>query len=296
MSITKILFATKFSELNLDAIKSLLDLKQAGMEEIILTHIIPRDEVAFVPFGGYLKDEEERLREEARIRFEDWQDDIGKAGVGVKVFIEVGDPAPEIMKIAEAEEVDLIVSGITERTDLEKLWVGSHTLELLRRSTSIPVLVSKYMVSCDINGECVRRRNEHPFHRPLFAADWSPPSEHALQFIIALQGAVRKVDVAHVIALKASSDHDHPEWKQVEAESRDRLNHYCDLLRQAGIEAEPHLAAGHTASEILRLSGELSSTMTILGTTGKDRVHAFFLGSLSQHIAETSDVPTLLIP
>jgi nucleotide-binding universal stress UspA family protein len=282
--------------LSLDAIKSLLDLKQAGMEEIILTHIIPRDEVAFVPFGGYLKDEEERLREEARIRFEDWQDDIGKAGVGVKVVIEVGDPVPKIMRIAEAEEVDLIVSGRTERTSLEKLWVGSHMLELLRRSTSIPVLVSKYMASCDINGECVRRRNEHPFDRPLFAADWSPPSEHALHFIIALQGVVRKVDVVHVIALKASRDHDHSEWKRVEAESRDHLNHYCDLLRKAGVEAEPHLAAGHTASEILRLSDELSSTMTILGATGKDRVHAFFLGSLSQQIAETSEVPTLLIP
>ena len=124
MNIKKILFATKFSALTLDAIKSLLDLKQAGMEEIILTHIIPRDEVAFVPFGGYLKDEEERLREEARIRFEDWQDDIGKAGVGAKVVIEVGDPVPEIMKIAEAEKVHLIVSGRTERTSLEKILPG----------------------------------------------------------------------------------------------------------------------------------------------------------------------------
>jgi nucleotide-binding universal stress UspA family protein len=296
VNLKKILFATKFSALTLDAIKSLLDLKQAGMEEIILTHIIPRDEVAFVPFGGYLKDEEERLREEARIRFEDWQDDIGKAGVSAKVFIEVGDPVPEIMKIAEAEKVDLIVSGRTERTSLEQIWVGSHTLELLRRSASIPVFVSKFMVSCEINGECVRRLNEHPFHRPLFATDWSPPSERALQFILALRSAVQKVDVAHVIALKASREHGTSEWKPIEAEGRDRLDQYCDILRKAGIEAEPHLVAGHAASEILRLGRELNSTMTVLGTTGKDRVHAFFLGSLSQHIAETSDVPTLLVP
>ena len=49
MNLIKILSATKFDELTLEAIKSLLDLKRAGMEEIILTHIIPCDEVAFVP-------------------------------------------------------------------------------------------------------------------------------------------------------------------------------------------------------------------------------------------------------
>ncbi len=82
MSIKKILIATKFRRLTLDTIKSLLPLKDAGLDELLLTCIIPRDEVAFVPYGGYLKDEEERLREEARIRFEDWQDDIVKAGWG----------------------------------------------------------------------------------------------------------------------------------------------------------------------------------------------------------------------
>ncbi len=50
---------------------------------------------------------------------------------------------PEIMKIAEAEGVNLIVSGKTKRTMLEKFYVSSHTLELLRHTTSIPVLVTK---------------------------------------------------------------------------------------------------------------------------------------------------------
>ncbi len=98
------------------------------------------------------------------------------------------------------------------------------------------------------------------------------------------------------MALKTSGDDNQSEWKRMEAESRAHLDGYCDMLRQAGIEAEPHLAAGHATSEILRLSHELNSTMTVLGTSGKDRVHAFFLGSLSQRIAEASDLPTLLIP
>ena len=296
MTIKKVLFATKFGELNLEVLKSLFDLKPAGLEEILLTHIIPRDEVAFVPYGGYLKDEEQRLREEARIRFKDWEDDIGRAGIGVKICIEVGDPVPEIMKIAEGEGVDLIVSGKARRTSLEKIYVGSRTLELLRHSETIPVLVSKHIAICDVNGDCVGLANEHPFQKVLFPADWSPPSERALQFLVALRGVVQKVDVVHVITLKTSGEGSQSEWQQIEGENRERLAGYCDLLGKAGIESEPHLAAGHAASEILRLSRELNPTMTVLGTTGKDRVHAFFLGSLSQRIAETSDLPTLLIP
>lgn len=296
MTIKRVLFATKFGELNLEVLKSLFDLKPAGLEEILLTHIIPRDEVAFVPYGGYLKDEEARLRQEATIRFKDWEDDIRQAGLGVRICIEVGDPVPEIVKLAEAEKTNLIVCGKTRRTSLEKLYVGSRTLDLLRRSETIPVLVSKHLAVCDANGECVGLANDHPFRKVLFAADWSPPSERALQFLVALRGVVQKVNVVHVVTFKTSGEESQSQWEQIEAESRARLAGYCDVLGKAGIEAEPHLAAGETGSEIMRLSRELNPTMTILGTSGKDRLHAFFLGSLSQHIAERSELPTLLIP
>jgi len=85
-------------------------------------------------------------------------------------------------------------------------------------------------------------------------------------------------------------------WQRIEAESREHLHQLCEILEQVGLPCEPHLAAGDKLSEVLRLSGELNSTMIILGTTGKDRLRAFFKGSLSQEVAEASDLPTLLIP
>ena len=61
MKINKVLFHTRFRDLALNALDAVLELKKVGLKEIVLTSIIPRDEVAFVPYGGYLKDEEERL-------------------------------------------------------------------------------------------------------------------------------------------------------------------------------------------------------------------------------------------
>jgi len=107
---------------------------------------------------------------------------------------------------------------------------------------------------------------------------------------------VGTVDLVHVEEIRISKEWEPSEWRRIEAESRDRLHRFCATLGQAGIECEPHLAAGEKVAEILRLSGELNSTMIILGTTAKDRLHAFFQGSLSQEVAEASELPTLLIP
>lgn len=291
----KVLFATKFRELAYDALESVIDLKGAGLKEIVLTYIVPREDVAFVPYGGYLKDEEERQREQARIRFEDWQESLSKHDIKSKIRIEVGDPVPKIVAIAAEEKVNLIVAGRKKRTSMERVYVGSHTIDLLRRSP-IPVLVSKYMVHCDRDGACVKRLNDHPFERPLFATDWSQPSLDALQVIKGMKGAVHRVEVAHVIGVKISKNLDKTQLKRLEKESKERLDQCCGDLRKAGIECGPHLTAGRSAPEIMRLCNDLNCTMTILGTAGKDRVKALVLGSVSQRVAEGSEVPTLLVP
>jgi nucleotide-binding universal stress UspA family protein len=292
----KVLFATKFGESAFASLVSLLPLKKVGLGEIILTHIIPRDEVAYVPFGGYMKDEEERLREEAIIRFEDWEKTISPAGIKSKIVIKVGNPIPKIVEIAEVEKCKLIAAGHKKRTTLDKIIIGSHTLELLRWSKVIPILINKPPIDCDPGSKGILQRNDHLFRRPLLATDWSELSNKSLHFIASFKGTIERVDVIHVIETKISKGVSRRELKRLERESKERLSAYAVTLQNTGIKAETHLAAGRTEEEILRLSGELKSTMIILGTTGKDRIGEFFLGSVSQRIAEMSDRPTLLIP
>ncbi len=73
MKIEKILFATKIRELALDALKSLTVLKEAGLKKVVFLHVIPREEVAYDIVRGYMKDQEEKIRETVRIKFEGWQ-------------------------------------------------------------------------------------------------------------------------------------------------------------------------------------------------------------------------------
>ncbi len=295
IKIERILFPTQFRELSFNTLESLLVLKEAGLKEIVLSYIIPRDDVAYVPFGGYLKDEEGRLREEARIRFGDWQQALSAAGIESRTVIEVGDPVPKILAVAEREKVDLIVAGKKRRTEVEDIFIGSHTMEILRRSR-IPVLLHKYMVQFEWDGEMVTRTNDRIFERPLFATDWSLPSERALKLLLSLKDIVKEALVAHVIGGKISKGLGLPELQRLERESKERLEQYCEVLRTAGIKAELHLSAGNDVREILSISREFGAGMIIMGTTGKDRLHELFLGSVSHRVAETSELPTLLVP
>ncbi|MEA3279050.1 MAG: universal stress protein [Thermodesulfobacteriota bacterium] len=295
MKIKKVLFPTKFRELAFNSLESLLELKEIGLKEVVLTYVIPRDEVAFVPFGGYMKDEEERLREQARIRFEDWQQSISRRGIDSKIIIKVGNPIPKIMSIAEEEKVDMIVAGRKKRTTLDKVHVGSHTLDLVRRS-SVPVLISKYMVLYEWEGELITRLNEHIFRKPLFATDWSKPSEKALKLISSFKGLTDKVMVTHIIGVKIAKNLDKSELRRIERESKERLGGYCDKLKKAGVKAEPHLFSGRSSAEIIRVAREHKATMIVIGTTGKDRIRDFWLGSVSHRVAEMSELPVLLVP
>lgn len=295
MKIEKILFHTRFRDLAFNALEALLELKKAGLKEIVLTYVIPREEVAFVPYGGYLKDEEERLDEIARMRFEQWQETIAGKGIKSKVRIETGTVIAELLDIAEEENVDLIVTGRKKRNAFEKVYVGSHVLDILRRSR-IPVLMGKYMVQYEWAGEVLTRVNDRIFDLPLLATDWSEPSENALEMIAALKGLTSKVIVVHNIDEKLSKGRDTAALKELEDESKKRLDEYCRRLEQAGLRAEDYLSIGKTAGEIIRLSREHKATLIVMGRTGKDWFQEYWLGGVSHRVAEISELPVLLVP
>lgn len=295
MKIDKILFPTKFDEFSFRSLETLLVLTKAGLKEVLLYYVIPRDDVGFVPYGGYLKGEEERLREEARIRFEDWQKSLSEHGVNSRIIIEVGDPVPKILSIAEREAVDLIVVGKKKKAALEMSFLGSTTLKIITRS-KIPVLVNRYIVEFEREGKTVTRINGDIFKKPLLASDWSEFSDKALNLLLFLDGLIDKAYICNVIDSKLSKCHDRSALDRIENDCKQKLADYCDRLNSAGIDAEQHLGAGEIAAEIIRLSRQVGASMIIMGTTGKNRLHEFFEGSHSHKVSEKSELPIILVP
>ena len=295
MKFEKILFHTRFRETALSAFEALLDLTKVGLKEIVLVYVIPREEVAFVPYGGYMKEKEAEIKKKARDRFEQWQAVLAKKGVTGKINIQVGVPNAVILDIAGKEKVDMIVTGRKKRSLFEKVYVGTHMLDLVRRSP-IPILMDKYMAEYEKDGKIITRINEHIFDRPMLATDWSQPSSNAVDALKGLKGLASGTIVVHNIDVKISKAMSQSQLQELKKESRKRLKEYCRRLTAAGLKAESHLSSGRSAPEIIDLSRQYHASMIILGRTGKDWLSEYWLGGVSHRVAENSELPVLLIP
>ena len=295
MRIRKILFHTNFKEFSFNALETLLALKDAGLAEIILIYIIDRDEVGFVPYGGYLKNEENRIREAARVHFEKWQQILSEHGIDSQIVIEKGLPNVTILDIAQKKAVDMIVTGQKKRTLFEKVYVGSHILDLLRRSP-IPILMHKYEVKYEVDSRTHTRVNDHLFKTPMVATDWSEPSLNALLAMEAFKGVATKIQVSHIIDTKLIKNQREEEINRLKQESRNRLDNYCSRLDKMTLLSESYLAIGKTVVEIIRLSREYNATMIVMGRTGKDWFKEYWLGGVSHQVAELSELPVMLVP
>jgi nucleotide-binding universal stress UspA family protein len=288
MEIKKLLFVTKFEELGFDALQSLLSLRNAALNHIVLVNVIERDKVAMRRGTGYQKQEEIRLREMANIRFIDWAEDLYEQGMEVGVYIVVGSLVSEVIKAAQKEAADLIVIGRSHKTMLEQFYAGSDITELIRR-TSIPVLVYKPIPE---NAFVL----EKPFERPLLATDWSAASLRAIEYLTALKDITQQVDVVHVAGKKDLTGSTTMEIQKTRKEKRQKLDEVCSAFEAAGIEARAHVYIGDTVAELEKAARECQTTMVILGSSARAAWTERWIGSIPRRIAEESIYPTLLIP
>jgi nucleotide-binding universal stress UspA family protein len=82
---------------------------------------------------------DEMIREQVSKALDKNAAEIQDKGINVKKILKVGDVIEEILNVAEAEKVDLIVIGTHGRKGVSRFLLGSTT-EKLVRSAKCPVL------------------------------------------------------------------------------------------------------------------------------------------------------------
>ncbi len=295
MKFETVLFHTRLREAAFESFQSVFALKPAGLRRIVMVYVIRREEVAFVPFSGFSREEADRQRSVAEERFAHWAKEAG-AEVECRWHIEIGEINPTLIEIATREAVDLIVTGRKSRTAFDRVYVGTHILDLVRRSP-VPLLMAKYVAPYQLeDGGIATRINDKPFVRPMLATDWSAPSERGLEALIALGPAVEKVLVAHVVGHNVTRNLDPAAIEALRVESRKRLDAACARLQAAGIRAEALLGEGHAAAEIVSMARQNDASAIVMGRTGKDWFQEYWLGGVSHRVAEASERPVLVIP
>jgi nucleotide-binding universal stress UspA family protein len=151
----KILIATDGSEKNRDAVKEGLKIASACNATVYLVYVIDTGTISSVPTdvaGGSMY---QVLEEEGKRAMEN----AGALAGGLKseCLLLAGKPAPEIIRFAGENGVDLIVIGTKGKTGIERLLLGS-VAENIIRSAHCPVLVVKSAPESATGGEPGRSR------------------------------------------------------------------------------------------------------------------------------------------
>jgi len=143
--IKRILFPVDFTENSSKVLPYVLSVSEKYDAAIYLLHVV----VDFSQWGGYdISDirmgryqefQEEALKDAEKTLERVCEEHLQGCPISQKRIL-TGDPAKEILKFIESEEIDLLIMGTHGRKGLEHVFFGSVAENVLRKSP-IPVLV-----------------------------------------------------------------------------------------------------------------------------------------------------------
>lgn len=141
----KILYPTDFSDVSERALQYIGQLKESGLEEVVILHVMDssgaeavRPSIAseeFELFKMKMKTEKEKSLAQT-------EELLRRRGLKVKTLIRVGVPTVEILKTESEEDVSVIVIGSHGASNVKEMLLGSVSEKVIRKCRK-PVLVVK---------------------------------------------------------------------------------------------------------------------------------------------------------
>jgi nucleotide-binding universal stress UspA family protein len=217
---------------------------------------------------------------------------LAREGVRIETAIPRGDPAPQILQMADAIDAELVVLGAHGLTGPGS-FLGSVARNVAKRCRR-PVLIA--------------RTPYNALREVVVATDGSKHAMHALQFTSRLplpEGS--KLTLVHVVRPHRPF---HPllpgrkeQFEQAAAELLQRQEAAGrELLAAAGalLDAGPgavrqELRFGDPAGEILRVAGEYDTDLIVAGARGVSLLEGLLMGSVADRLVKQAGCSVLIV-
>jgi nucleotide-binding universal stress UspA family protein len=284
----RVLFPTDFSPHSERIAKCLPELKALGATEIVLLNVI---EIGH-PIG-FDSDNLERIiawKKDAEARMDLLRTAIEKSSIHVHVKIELGVPHLDILRIADEEDVDLIVMGTHGHGFVRGITLGSVTHKVVQHSR-VPTLALKQKLIDQLGTIECEFICQHLLRRILLPTDFSATAGEALQVVKGLKAAgAESVVLLHVVGTEQKS---RPEQL---TEVSDRLERMKNELEFFGYSTTVLLRTGDSFKEIDRVTEEEDASLIVMGSTGRSAAADVMLGSVADAVVCRHARPVLVVP
>lgn len=220
------------------------------------------------PFQALVPQLEEILRGKARSASQSVTLAAAREGIACSAETAFGRLVEEILELERSAE--LVVMGQRgEGYEATGEWLGANVERVVRKSIK----------PCLITPEAFR-----PVRRILAAYDGSEHANRALYSAFELATALKAA--LTVLAVAPGDD---------EARRARLLREALDLAKQQGVGAEPLSMDGAPEARIVEVAREKAFDLIVMGAYGHTRLRELVLGSVTNHVIRTSEVPVLLV-
>jgi nucleotide-binding universal stress UspA family protein len=290
----QILFPTKFGEFSLDILKSITCLKTAGLEQVVLLHVIETE-----PSYGGLRwgVDAELVEREASERLDRYAQYLRSQAIASKTRVNRGGLLSEVMRVAAEERVSLIAVGREKKPILGELFHSSSIPGIIRKSR-IPVLIADYHTIKETEGQIREFYCSDIFRKILYPTDWSECAERAKKYLEPLRRPGTELLIVHV------SENWFTETEYVKESVREELRNKSEAklkaleteLAESGFRVESLLLEGKIVHQgITELALEADVSLIIMGSHGKGFIAESLWGSVSHRVVEFSEKPVLIV-
>jgi nucleotide-binding universal stress UspA family protein len=216
----------------------------------------------------------------------------GASGVEVSPRVEFGVPAQEIVKVATTLPADLVVIGTRGAVGFEHFVLGSITEKVLR-TCPVPVLTVPVRV---------RATSQLPFKRVLCPIDFSEPSRTALHLALSIaEEGDADLTILHI--LDGPTDEplttrhfSVPEFRrEYERWAADELQALVPASVRDWCRPTTRVSHGTAHREILRIAGEDSADVIVMGMHGRSPLDLMVFGSTTNQVVRGATCPVLTV-
>lgn len=281
---SKILLATDLSGVSTQLVDHLPHLIRVGLQEVLIVHVVNlRDAGDFA----------EELQTHDQQMLEDYKNRLEQQGIRVTVKVPIGVPSHEISKLAEEENVSLILIGSHGRSLIKEIVLGSVGEQVIRDARK-PVLIMK--LSPDALQGC-QLYCDNIFHSILYPTDFSKDAEKVLPYIKqGINGGNEKIVLLHVQEEQRINPHLADRLEEFNQIDQDRLDRIKQELLDAGAKnVITRIESGKAVPTILQVAVGEGCCLIALGARGRSLFGEIFVGSTANNVARYAKCPVLFV-
>lgn len=237
----------------------------------------------------------ERERREADGYLHRLARELGAAGLTVRTDVTVGEPAAELVRSADHDDIDLLALATHGRSGMQR-WLHGSVADAVLHATTRPLLLHRPSGATP----------PAPIERLLVPLDGSPVAEEALSsgrelarrlgVPLELLGVVQPVTLAFVGDPVAQTCLDYPRvLHMLEEGTAAYLEEVATRERREGVRVETTVRVGAAAETIARHQAERPGSLLVIGSHGRTGWRAAVLGSVARRVVSLAPGPFVIV-